>query len=69
VAFIHLSGGWVIRVSGTQGETANRLSDLPPENTLVEFETEAHGTNPAVPVIVNASQVAAITEQPLPNPL
>ena len=67
MALIHLSGGWVINVSGTRGETANRLSGLPSEDPFVDFETEAQGTDPAVPVIVNANQVVAITEQPLPS--
>jgi hypothetical protein len=67
MAFIYLSGGYVIKVPGTRAETANRLSDLSPEDPFVDFETEAHGTNPAVPVIVNATQVVAITEQPLPR--
>ena len=35
----------------------------------MDFETEGQGTNPAVPVIVNANQVVAITEQALPSSL
>jgi hypothetical protein len=35
----------------------------------VDFETEAQGTDPAVPVIVNALQVSLITDQPLPSRL
>ena len=69
MAFIYLSGGNVINVSGTRGETANRLSNLSPEDPFVDFETEGQGTNPAVPVIVNTNQVVAITEQPLPSSL
>ena len=69
MAFIYLSGGNVINVSGTRGETANRLSNLSPADPFVDFETEGQGTNPAVPVIVNANQVVAITDQPLPSSL
>jgi hypothetical protein len=68
MALIHFSGGWVINVSGTRGETANRLSDLHPGDPFVEFETEARGSSPAVQVIVNGNQVVAITDEPLPRP-
>ena len=64
-----MSGGYVINVAGTRGEIANRLSNLPPEDPFVDFETEAQGANPAVPLIVNANQVVAITEQQLPSSL
>ena len=69
MAFIYLSGGYIIKVSGTRGETANRLSELPPEDPLVELETEAFGTNPGVPIILNANQGVAITDQPVPSKL
>jgi hypothetical protein len=65
MAFIYLSGGYVIKVSGTRGQTANLLSDL--SHPFVDFETEPQGTDPAVPVIVNANQVVAITDQPVPS--
>ena len=41
MAFIYLSGGNVINVSGTRGETANRLSDLSPEDPFVDFSKAA----------------------------
>jgi hypothetical protein len=67
MAFIYLSGGYVIKVPGTRGETANLLSDL--SHPFVDFETEAQGTSAAVPVIVNALQVALISDEPLPSKL
>ena len=67
MAFIYLSGGYAIKVPGTRGQTANLLSDM--SHPFVDFETEAQGTDPAVPVIVNALQVSLITDQPLPSRL
>jgi hypothetical protein len=69
MAFIYMSGGYVINVPGTRGEIANRLSDLHPGDPFVEMETQDSGSTPAVPVIVNGNQVVVITEQPLPSSL
>ena len=46
MAFIYLSGGYVINVSGTRGETANRLSNLSPENPFVGFRDRGAGHEP-----------------------
>jgi len=64
MAYIHTSGGFVIRV--TAGREAIVMALKAPRNSdIVEFETEGHGSHP-IKVSVNLDEVVAITEEPLP---
>jgi hypothetical protein len=70
MAFVYLSGGQVLRVMPSREAIANDLAAALPDGTL-EYEVDFPGggaTQPAT-VMVLARNIAAVSDQPLPNPL
>ena len=70
MAFIYLCGGQVLRVSQSREEVENDLLRSEPD-VLLKYEVglPAVGTHRPMPVAVVAGNVAAVTDERLPNPL
>ena len=70
MAFIYLCGGQVLRVSQSREEVENDLLRSDPD-VLLKYEVglPAAGTQRPVAVAVVAGNVAAVSDERLPNPL
>lgn len=70
MAFIYLAGGQVLRVPVSREAIANDLRAARPGETL-EYEVDfpAGGATQPAKVTVVAENIAAVSDQALPNPL
>ncbi|MGO9791642.1 MAG: hypothetical protein ACLP0J_03490 [Solirubrobacteraceae bacterium] len=70
MAFIYLSGGQVLRVPASREAITNDLQRVGPGQTLVyEVGFPSGGAAQPGEVTVVAANIAAVSDQPLPNPL
>jgi len=68
MAFIYMSGGWVLRVPTTRDGILASLKSQPPGG-LLEYEVDAPSGRALSPttVTVAAAQIAVISDAPLPR--
>ncbi|MGO9901499.1 MAG: hypothetical protein ACLP0J_17870 [Solirubrobacteraceae bacterium] len=71
MAFVYLSGGQVLRVTPSREAITNDLQRAEASQTLVYDVNFPSGGAAAQPgeVTVVAANIAAVSDQPLPNPL